>query len=202
MVTDNFYDSRGWVSAKYNAAGGTPATSAGHHAGHRGEPEGPGAQPGLLHLRRPGPAGAGHARRRTTRSSPPRPPSTTATAPRSSPRRAGSPRPRSPTRWAAPPSWTSTPPRRRSTPPSNTFTGIFSVSGGTYNATKYGYDGHGNQATITDANGDTWTSTYNLLGEATSKYRPGRRHHHVRLRRQRQHRPDHRRRGKTISLHL
>jgi len=56
--------------------------------------------------------------------------------------------------------------------PSNTVTGIFSVSGGSYNATKYGYDGHGNQATITDANGDTWTSTYNLLGQATTKADP------------------------------
>ncbi len=56
--------------------------------------------------------------------------------------------------------------------PSNTFTGIFSVSGGTYNATKYGYDGHGNQATITDANGDTWSSTDNLLGQVTSKTDP------------------------------
>jgi len=56
--------------------------------------------------------------------------------------------------------------------PSNTFTGLFSVSGGTFNATKYGYDGHGNQATITDANGDTWTSTFNLLGQATTKADP------------------------------
>jgi len=56
--------------------------------------------------------------------------------------------------------------------PSNTFTGIFSVSGGSYNATKYGYDGHGNQATLTDASGDTWTSTYNLLGQLTAKADP------------------------------
>lgn len=56
--------------------------------------------------------------------------------------------------------------------PSNTFTGIFSVSGGTYNATTYGYDGHGNQATITDASNHTWTSTYNLLGQVTSKTDP------------------------------
>jgi RHS repeat-associated protein len=56
--------------------------------------------------------------------------------------------------------------------PSNTFTGVFSVSGGSYNATKYGYDGHGNQATITDAKSNTWTSTYNLLGQATTKADP------------------------------
>jgi RHS repeat-associated protein len=55
--------------------------------------------------------------------------------------------------------------------PSNTFTGLFSVSGGTYDATKYGYDGHGNQATIS-ANGSTWTSTYNLLGQVTAKSDP------------------------------
>ena len=56
--------------------------------------------------------------------------------------------------------------------PSNSFTGIFSVSGGAYNATKYGYDGHGNQATITDASSHTWTSTYNLLGQVTTKADP------------------------------
>jgi RHS repeat-associated protein len=56
--------------------------------------------------------------------------------------------------------------------PSNTFTGIFSVAGGAYNATKYGYDGHGYQATMTDANGSTWTSTYNLLGQITAKADP------------------------------
>jgi RHS repeat-associated protein len=56
--------------------------------------------------------------------------------------------------------------------PSNTFTGIFSVSGGTDNATRYGYDTHGNQATITDANNDNWTASFDLLGHATSKTDP------------------------------
>jgi RHS repeat-associated protein len=56
--------------------------------------------------------------------------------------------------------------------PSNTFTGIFSVSGGTFNATEYGYDGHGNQSTITDANNDNWTASFDLLGHPTSKTDP------------------------------
>ena len=55
--------------------------------------------------------------------------------------------------------------------PANTFTGIYSVTGGTTNATAYGYDGHGNQATITTA-GRTFTSTYNLLGQVTAKSDP------------------------------
>ncbi len=55
--------------------------------------------------------------------------------------------------------------------PSNTFTGIWTISGGTPQATAYGFDGHGNQNTVT-AGGSTWTTTYNLLGEATSKNDP------------------------------
>ena len=57
------------------------------------------------------------------------------------------------------------------TAPSNTFTGVWSVSGGTEDTTSYGYDGHGNQATTTNA-GSTWTSVYNLLGQVTSKTDP------------------------------
>jgi len=56
--------------------------------------------------------------------------------------------------------------------PSNTFTGTWYVSGGTTTNTSYGYDSHGNQSTIIDADGNTWTSTYNLLGQATSKSDP------------------------------
>jgi RHS repeat-associated protein len=55
--------------------------------------------------------------------------------------------------------------------PANTFTGTWYVTGGTFTATAYGYDGHGSQATIT-AGGHTWTSTYNLLGQATAKSDP------------------------------
>jgi RHS repeat-associated protein len=58
------------------------------------------------------------------------------------------------------------------TTPANTFTGIWSLTGGTTTATTYGYDGHGNQATVTDAQTHTWTSTFNLLGQATSKADP------------------------------
>jgi len=56
--------------------------------------------------------------------------------------------------------------------PANTFTGIWSLSGGTTTKTTYGYDGHGNQSTITDANSDSWTTSYNLLGQATAKTDP------------------------------
>jgi RHS repeat-associated protein len=58
--------------------------------------------------------------------------------------------------------------------PSNTFTGIWYITAaaGTYTTTGYGYDGHGNQASITDTAGDTWTSTFNLLGQVTTKADP------------------------------
>jgi RHS repeat-associated protein len=56
--------------------------------------------------------------------------------------------------------------------PSDTFTGTWYVTGGTSTATKYGFDGHGNQSTTTDANGDVWTTTYNLLGQVTAKQDP------------------------------
>ncbi|MFC4110781.1 RHS repeat-associated core domain-containing protein [Micromonospora zhanjiangensis] len=56
--------------------------------------------------------------------------------------------------------------------PADTFTGVLSVTGGTTAVTRYGYDGHGNQATLTDAGSNTWTSTYNLLGQVTSKADP------------------------------
>ncbi|HEX3957335.1 MAG TPA: RHS repeat-associated core domain-containing protein [Trebonia sp.] len=55
--------------------------------------------------------------------------------------------------------------------PANPSTGIFTISGGTSDTTTYGYDGHGNQATITAA-GRTWTSTYNLAGQVTNSIDP------------------------------
>ncbi|MDR6980449.1 RHS repeat-associated protein [Streptomyces sp. 3330] len=55
--------------------------------------------------------------------------------------------------------------------PLNTFTGLFSVSGGTFNAITYGYDGHNKQNTVT-AKGSTWTTVYDLLGRATTKTDP------------------------------
>ncbi|MEV6546328.1 RHS repeat-associated core domain-containing protein [Streptomyces sp. NPDC051665] len=58
------------------------------------------------------------------------------------------------------------------TTPSNTNTGIFYLTGGSTSATKYGFDGHGQQSTTTDAKGQVWTSVYDLAGEVTSKSDP------------------------------
>ena len=58
------------------------------------------------------------------------------------------------------------------TVPSNTNTGVFYVTGGTVLTTSYGYDGHGNQATTTDADKQVFTSVYNLLGQVVEKEDP------------------------------
>ncbi|WP_433349113.1 RHS repeat-associated core domain-containing protein [Micromonospora sp. CA-111912] len=58
------------------------------------------------------------------------------------------------------------------TTPADTFTGDFTVTGGTVTVSGYGYDGHGNQATLTDTDNNVWTSTYNLLGQVVSKSDP------------------------------
>ncbi|HEY0534997.1 MAG TPA: RHS repeat-associated core domain-containing protein [Actinoplanes sp.] len=59
------------------------------------------------------------------------------------------------------------------TPPSDLFTGTFKVSGGTTRALTYGYDGHGNQNTITQGSGGpVWTKTYDLLGRVTAQTDP------------------------------
>jgi len=64
-----------------------------------------------------------------------------------------------------------TPPTLHS--PANPFTGTFTISGGTSQAVTYGYDAHGNQVSTTQgAAGPTWTSTYNLLGQITGKTDP------------------------------
>ncbi|WP_380282172.1 RHS repeat-associated core domain-containing protein [Kitasatospora purpeofusca] len=55
--------------------------------------------------------------------------------------------------------------------PANTFTGDFTISGGTSQAITYGFDGHRRQNTVT-ADGSTWTTTYNLLGQVTSRNDP------------------------------
>jgi RHS repeat-associated protein len=52
--------------------------------------------------------------------------------------------------------------------PANTFTGLFTVSGGTTTATLYGFDSRGNQNSVTDAGASTRTTVFNLLGQATS----------------------------------
>ncbi|MFI9787887.1 RHS repeat-associated core domain-containing protein [Kitasatospora sp. NPDC051984] len=57
------------------------------------------------------------------------------------------------------------------TAPADTFTGNYTVTGGTSQAITYGFDGHGRQNTVTAA-GSTWTSTYNLLGQVTGKNDP------------------------------
>ncbi|WP_433374757.1 RHS repeat-associated core domain-containing protein [Streptosporangium sp. CA-115845] len=56
--------------------------------------------------------------------------------------------------------------------PENTFTEIFGVTGGETTSSAYGYDGHGNQATVTDAGSNTWASTYDLLGQVVKKSDP------------------------------
>jgi RHS repeat-associated protein len=55
--------------------------------------------------------------------------------------------------------------------PANTFTGNWSVSGGTSNEITYGYDGHGNQNTV-NSGGSNWINTFDLLGRVTSKDDP------------------------------
>lgn len=56
--------------------------------------------------------------------------------------------------------------------PSDPLTGTFYLTGGTKSATTYGYDGHGQQNTVTDALGETWTSAYNIAGQVVSKTDP------------------------------
>ncbi|GAA3268872.1 RHS repeat-associated core domain-containing protein [Dactylosporangium vinaceum] len=56
--------------------------------------------------------------------------------------------------------------------PADTFTGIWSISGGTAVATTFGFDGHGNQVSVTDADHTSWTSAYNLLGQVTDRTDP------------------------------
>ncbi|MGW2525033.1 RHS repeat-associated core domain-containing protein [Streptomyces sp. NPDC001617] len=58
------------------------------------------------------------------------------------------------------------------TTPLNTATGIFYLTGGTTSSTKYGYDGHNQQSTTTDAKSDVWTNTYDLAGEVITKTDP------------------------------
>ncbi|MBY8881583.1 HNH/ENDO VII family nuclease [Actinacidiphila acidipaludis] len=55
--------------------------------------------------------------------------------------------------------------------PTDTFTGTWYTSGGTTQATTYGFDSHGNQNSTT-AGGSTWTNTYNILGQITNKQDP------------------------------
>ena len=56
--------------------------------------------------------------------------------------------------------------------PANTFTGSFTVTGGTSLTTTYGYDAQGNQNSVKDTKQNPWTSTYNLLGQLTNRKDP------------------------------
>ncbi|MEV4511574.1 polymorphic toxin-type HINT domain-containing protein [Dactylosporangium sp. NPDC049525] len=56
--------------------------------------------------------------------------------------------------------------------PANPFTGIWTVTGGTTNAVTYGYDNRNHQNSTKDAAGNTWTSTFNLLGQRVSSTDP------------------------------
>lgn len=59
------------------------------------------------------------------------------------------------------------------TAPSDVFTGTFKVSGGTTEVLTYGYDGHTQQNIITEGSGGpVWTKTYNLLGQVTAQTDP------------------------------
>ncbi|WP_329260474.1 hypothetical protein OG223_41350 [Streptomyces sp. NBC_01478] len=58
------------------------------------------------------------------------------------------------------------------TTPLNTATGSLYLTQGTTSATTYGYDGHGQQSTTTDAKNQVWTNTYDLAGEVVSKTDP------------------------------
>jgi RHS repeat-associated protein len=55
--------------------------------------------------------------------------------------------------------------------PSDPATGTFYISGGTPDATTYAYDAQGEQDT-TMSGGDSWTETYNLLGQETQSADP------------------------------
>jgi RHS repeat-associated protein len=56
--------------------------------------------------------------------------------------------------------------------PPNPFTGIFRVSGGTKTATTYGFDSHGFASVTTGSDGSAWTATLDLLGRATAQTDP------------------------------
>jgi YD repeat-containing protein len=58
------------------------------------------------------------------------------------------------------------------TAPSNTFTGHWTLTGGSTTATHFGFDQRGTQSTVTDATGNTWTSTYDVLGRVVAKSDP------------------------------
>ncbi|MFG1609855.1 polymorphic toxin-type HINT domain-containing protein [Actinoplanes sp. NPDC049265] len=58
------------------------------------------------------------------------------------------------------------------TAPADLFTGTWTVSGGSTTSSRYGYDVRGNQNKIIDADGNEWTSEYDLLNRIMSKTDP------------------------------
>ncbi|AEV87821.1 sugar-binding protein [Actinoplanes sp. SE50] len=58
------------------------------------------------------------------------------------------------------------------TTPSNTFTGDYTFTGGTKISSTFGYNDQGLQNSIKDTAGNTWTTSYNLLGQVTGKTDP------------------------------
>ncbi|MEV4722274.1 RHS repeat-associated core domain-containing protein [Micromonospora humida] len=56
--------------------------------------------------------------------------------------------------------------------PSNPFTGTYYLTGGTTTATSYGYDARGNQASLTNSAGTTWNSRSDLLARVIEKTDP------------------------------
>ncbi|MER7283751.1 RHS repeat-associated core domain-containing protein [Dactylosporangium sp. NPDC000244] len=56
--------------------------------------------------------------------------------------------------------------------PANTFTGIWTVTGGTKTATTYGYDSRANLNRTTDSAGNAWISTFDILGRRTATTDP------------------------------
>lgn len=56
--------------------------------------------------------------------------------------------------------------------PADTFTGKFYVTGGTAVPLQYGFDGHDKQASVTQPGPNTWTTTHNLLGDIVRKTDP------------------------------
>ncbi|MFI1995285.1 polymorphic toxin-type HINT domain-containing protein [Actinoplanes sp. NPDC020271] len=59
--------------------------------------------------------------------------------------------------------------------PADTFTGSYSIAQPAATemiTTTYGYDARGDRTTVTDTKNNTWTTAYNLLGQTTSKTDP------------------------------
>jgi RHS repeat-associated protein len=56
--------------------------------------------------------------------------------------------------------------------PSDQFTGVWFTTGGNVSSTSYGYDARGNQNTVTDAANTTWTTAFDLLGRGTARTSP------------------------------